>query len=367
VSRPRILLVDDQKMILLGLERMLRRMRNAWDVVLAGSGREAQGCMEDQAFDVLLSDLNMPGFGGAELLEWSRERHPGTIRIVLSGHQNKPMILASTRTAHRFLTKPCEPDVLVATLSETLEACLLPAGRGGVRQAVVGMGSLPVGPGAARGVAEQLQDPSGTVPCLQDHFLEDAGLASMVLHFVNSAFFGVPRPILNPWEAFQLLDRDSWPAIRVDPVPSELESRLQPLREKHLAQARHALAITRSEGAPVEVQNLAYIGGLLAVAGPMILAISFPERFEEAMAQPQALGVDLQQLAYHYFRLRGLPAPLLEIVGNPREPGRYRQPPSLALAAVHVASGKPDESFLSGTPFLGRVPTWQRLHVPAQG
>lgn len=350
-------------MILLGLERMLRRMRNAWDVVVAGSGREAQACMEDQAFDVLLSDLNMPGLGGAELLEWSQERHPGTIRIVLSGHQNKSMILASTRTAHRFLTKPCEPDVLVATLSETLEACQLPAGREGVRQAVVGMGSLPVGSPASRDVTNQLQDPSGVVPRLQNHFLEDAGLASRVLHLVNSSFFGVPRTILNPWEAFQLLDRENWQSIMVDPAPPELESRLQPLRETHLSRARHALAITRSEGAPVEVQDLAYIGGLLAVAGPMILAISFPERFEE----PHALGVDLQQLAYHYFRLRGLPASLLDIVGNHREPGRSPNPPSLAMAAVHVASGIPDEAFLSGSPFLGRVPAWQRLHVPAQG
>jgi CheY-like chemotaxis protein len=60
--------VDDQPLIILGLERMLRRMRGAWEVVVADSGRKAQEKMKAEAFNVLLTDLNMPGLGGVGLL-----------------------------------------------------------------------------------------------------------------------------------------------------------------------------------------------------------------------------------------------------------------------------------------------------------
>jgi hypothetical protein len=56
--------------------------------------------------------------------------------------------------------------------------------------------------------------------------------------------------------------------------------------------------------------------------------------------------------------LMGLPGPLLDIVGSYREPSRARDGASLALAAVHVASGSLDEDFLGRAGWLKRVPAW---------
>ena len=52
----------------------------------ANSGKEALEIMAHKPFDVVVSDMRMPGMSGAELLSIVREEYPNVIRIVLSGY-----------------------------------------------------------------------------------------------------------------------------------------------------------------------------------------------------------------------------------------------------------------------------------------
>jgi DNA-binding NtrC family response regulator len=80
----RILVVDDEVNIRLTLEALLRR--TGFDVVTAASGEEAVVLFEQQAFDLMLVDLKMPGMGGMEVVAAARQRQPAMAVIVLTGH-----------------------------------------------------------------------------------------------------------------------------------------------------------------------------------------------------------------------------------------------------------------------------------------
>src|SRR5438093_9696772 len=80
----RILLVDDEASIRLTLGALLER--TSYDVTSADGGEQAVQLLERQAFDLLLTDLKMPGIDGMQVVEAARQRQPDVAIIVLTGH-----------------------------------------------------------------------------------------------------------------------------------------------------------------------------------------------------------------------------------------------------------------------------------------
>ena len=117
----RVLFVDDEPHILEGYQRALRR---SFKIETAGGGEEGLhklDCLGPYA--VVVSDLRMPGTDGVQFLTAAHERHPETVRVLLTGDADlRHAIEAVNRgSLFRFLTKPCTPDVLVATLTGAVE------------------------------------------------------------------------------------------------------------------------------------------------------------------------------------------------------------------------------------------------------
>ena len=113
----RILFVDDEPMLLTGLKRSLRPMRGEWEMVFAAGGEEALAAIDRQAFDIIVTDMRMPGMDGAQLLEEVQKRSPQTLRMVLSGQSDRETILRSVNPAHQFISKPCEGGELKSRLT----------------------------------------------------------------------------------------------------------------------------------------------------------------------------------------------------------------------------------------------------------
>ena len=82
----RILFVDDEINILQGLRRLLRPFAQNWAMDFASTGDEGLAKLAATPFDVVVSDMRMPGMDGAQFLEQVRHRHPETMRIILSGY-----------------------------------------------------------------------------------------------------------------------------------------------------------------------------------------------------------------------------------------------------------------------------------------
>ncbi len=129
-SKPRILCVDDEQDLLDGLRLSLRKR---FKVTVATSGAEGLELFDeaaqsdDGAFAVVVSDMRMPGMDGARFLTAIMDRSPDTPRILLSGQADLDSTIAAINDAriYRFLTKPCDPETIIATLDEALELARL--------------------------------------------------------------------------------------------------------------------------------------------------------------------------------------------------------------------------------------------------
>src|ERR1700733_673715 len=116
----RILFVDDEPMVLSGLQRSLRLMRSEWEMVFAPGGNEALAAMDLQKFDIIVTDMRMPGMDGAQLLEEVQKRSPQSLRMILSGQSDRETILRSVNPTHQYLSKPCEGEELRSRLMRAL-------------------------------------------------------------------------------------------------------------------------------------------------------------------------------------------------------------------------------------------------------
>src|ERR1700691_3817177 len=81
----RILFVEDSELLrdLYGI--MLTRERDRWEVQTAADGESALELMKQCAFDVVASDMRMPGMDGIQLLNEVSKLYPQTSRLIISG------------------------------------------------------------------------------------------------------------------------------------------------------------------------------------------------------------------------------------------------------------------------------------------
>ena len=119
MSKPLILLTDDDPAILAVYRRRLRRH---FRLATAGSGQEAMDIMQAEMPDAVVSDLQMPVMNGISLLTEVRRLAPKAVRILLTGHPDLTHAIQAINTSEvfRLLTKPCSSDMIVATIDEGL-------------------------------------------------------------------------------------------------------------------------------------------------------------------------------------------------------------------------------------------------------
>ena len=116
----RVLCVDDEPNILVGLERSLF---GRFEVVTSNGGEAGLAAIQlGEPFDVVVSDMRMPQMDGATFLAKVREVAPDTIRILLTGHADTDSAIAAVNKGaiFRYLCKPCPKEQLVAILDEAV-------------------------------------------------------------------------------------------------------------------------------------------------------------------------------------------------------------------------------------------------------
>src|ERR1043166_167647 len=92
-------------------------MGSEWELFFVNSGPAALTLMEKNTFDVVVSDMRMPGMNGAELLSEVMQRYPQTVRFILSGFAEQQTVVECVGAAHQFLMKPCDWKTLKAALT----------------------------------------------------------------------------------------------------------------------------------------------------------------------------------------------------------------------------------------------------------
>jgi DNA-binding NtrC family response regulator len=170
--RKSILLVDDDQRVLLMLRQYFTRL--GWDVSSASDGRTGVELYERDAPDVVVTDLEMPGLSGLQVVDILRSRDPEAVVLMLTGRGDIPTAVEALKLgAETFLTKPVDLDHLGIAVERAREKARLrrrvtfDASRAPLRAdaspELAALGSAPV----MRRLAEQLRLlAAGTAPVL---------------------------------------------------------------------------------------------------------------------------------------------------------------------------------------------------------
>lgn len=133
----RLLLVDDDPLLLETLQAMLSS--EGFVVACAGSGEEAEALLRQAAppFELVLTDLVMPGRSGMDVLRTALERNPSCTVLVLSGFGSlKEATEAMDRGAYGLVNKPLQIEAFRQTLRRIVEHISLVAERDALRARV---------------------------------------------------------------------------------------------------------------------------------------------------------------------------------------------------------------------------------------
>jgi response regulator RpfG family c-di-GMP phosphodiesterase len=124
-STPSVLLVDDEPNVLNAVKRLLRPC--GYEISTAESGEAAISLLEQRSFDVVVSDMRMPGMNGAQLLAEAHQRWPSMLRILLTGYADIDSAISAINSGgiFRYISKPWNDVDLTSTLQQAISISAL--------------------------------------------------------------------------------------------------------------------------------------------------------------------------------------------------------------------------------------------------
>lgn len=384
----RILFVDDEPKILDGLRDLLRKQRKQWDMVFALGGQEALAKLAEARFDVVVSDMRMPGIDGVTLLKLVKEQYPVTARIILSGHAEREAVVAALPVAHQFLSKPCDADVLRTVVDR---ACGLQAllHDDNVRTVIGSVDHLPSVPRTYWELTQATAQPDVDLADLAKLIERDAAMTAKILQLVNSSYFGLAQRQTSVQKAVAYLGIDLLKALALTAhvfspatAPAVKGFSLEGLQDHSMRTARLAERFFTDRARAAE----AFTAAVVHDVGKIVLAMSVPGRLEEVIRksketgrmyhdlEKELLGVTHAEVGGYLLGLWGLPLTIVETVAYHHHPELVV--PTDILVAVHVANalsyppgpspdptagGRLNATFVEGSPFGSKLSEWRTI------
>lgn len=290
----RILFVDDESNIRDGMRRMLHSMRNEWEMEFTSSGDDALRILNEwknanKPFDVVISDMRMPGMDGAELLSHVKQVSPDSVRLILSGHSDTSSIMKTVGTAHQYLNKPCDPEILKRTIERAFSLRMLLRDEK-LQQLVSQIDSLPSLPAVYQEIIACLQRPSASLADIANVIGKDVAMTATLLRMVSSAFFGILKPVSTVERAVSFLGLDTLITLvlaegifRESPPLTVPGFRIENLWRHSMETASAARIIADQQGLGKTVVDDAFLAGMLHDIGALVLAQSVPDRYGEVL------------------------------------------------------------------------------------
>ncbi len=354
----RILFVDDENNILDGIRRSLYADRDRWDMQYVVGGEAALQACAASNFDVVISDMRMPGMDGATLLGHIRDRFPNTARIILSGFSDATLATRAISVAHRFLAKPCNASELhsaierVCAMQDLLSSPEL-------RKIVGAVSELPSLSSAYTDLTHALNDPKTSIRQVTEIIERDIAMSAKVLQLANSAFFGLARRVSSLQSAVSCLGVETIKNVALtsevfrvfvpDPrVPQTICDSVQ----------RHAVRTAAIAGLlPVErgTRDITTVAALLHDIGSLFLASVMPGEFCAVLAranergcklfeaEEELLGTSHAEIGAYLLGLWGIPNLAVEAIAHHHHPTRIPHSAFDSTMAVYVADLLADE------------------------
>jgi HD-like signal output (HDOD) protein/CheY-like chemotaxis protein len=349
----RILFVDDDPNILQGLQRVLRSQRDRWEVAFAQGGEAALAMLDATPFDVVVSDMRMPGMDGAALLACVREKYPEVVRFILSGQSDLNAAYRAVTVAHQVLGKPCDPGALQIAIDR---ACNLrtvlsnePLCRtiGSVRE-------LPALPRTYLELTKALGETDVALDRVARIVEQDVAIAAKLLQLVNSAFFGVSQVVTSVRRAVSFLGVDVLKSLvlSIGVVRAFEHAGVTGGFSVEQFESHAYLTAKIADMLPTArpIKDATSLAALLHDVGKLVLAAKMPAHFTRVWAaareqgrplyevEQELMGVTHAEIGAYLLGLWGLPWLVVEAVAHHHTPARVPEQGFDALAAVYIAN-----------------------------
>lgn len=371
----------------------LQDTADKWHVEFVGTVRQGLAALEKGSFDAAAVDLQAQGVDAPGLFKTMMEVSPTTLRLGLITPPERQAIQQVRAAAHQLLTKPCDAKVLKAVLARAFAAQDYLTDEN-FSKLVSGIRALPVLPNI---YTELMQELKSADPSLERAGLivaKDMGLSAKILTLVNSAFFGLGRPITHPSEAAMFLGTET---LRALVLSLQVFSQFSQVRLKEFSVEnlwKHswttgvlAKRLCEFEEADRTTTDEAFIAGLLHDLGKLVLAANMPSQLEEIIRQGRQKKITFSEQEYQMFSAShaeiggyllgkwGLSSGVVEAVAFHHRPMLARRQDFCALTAVHaantIAKKGPSECGLNPQPISkeylaaldleGRIDGWKQF------
>lgn len=349
-----ILFVDDEPNVLQGLRRMLRPMHDVWDVDTAESGQEALHKLQDHHFDIIVTDMRMPGMDGSQLLQEVMVRHPHMVRIVLSGQSDQESVMRALGHTHQYLAKPCDTATLKATVERACTLHQLLA-NDALRRIISQMKALPSLPALYTEIMKELHAEDPSIEKIGRIISRDAAMSAKILQIVNSAFFGFYKNVQNPTRAVTVLGLDKVRSLVLTiHIFSEFNHvqlkafNLNELWHHNLMVGEYSKKLAQTASSDKALADECYMAGLLHDAGKLVLMSQHPEDYAQVMirAREEQLALDMAEqdffgathaeIGAYLLGLWGLPSAIIDAIAFHHRPGQCSRQTLSPLSVVHA-------------------------------
>jgi HD-like signal output (HDOD) protein len=389
----RILFVDDESKILEGIRRMLHADRNRWEMHFTVGGAAALQACEAGTFDVVVSDMRMPGMDGATLLAQVRDRFPRSARIILSGYSELTAATRAVPVAHRYLAKPCSASDLQSTIERLCS--LQDVMRTPEILKIVGtIGELPSLSSSYTALSAAVQDPEASIEDVAKIVDRDIAMSAKVLQLVNSAFFGLARAVTKVQHAVSYLGigtvknlalaSEAFRVFVPDPrVPREICESMQ-------IHAQRTATIAAVLPVDPKLRDVTVLAALLHDVGRLVLASKMPDKFCQALAlaaerkchsfeaEEELIGTSHAEIGGYLLGLWGIPNLAVEAIAYHHHPARIPHSGLDSSLAVYLADllshqdqdkaelPESDRACLEGLGLLPQFAEFRELAVRSQ-
>jgi len=387
-----ILFVDDNENVLWGLRRRLRSACPEWDVTFVSSGAEALTVCDEHTFDVVVTDMKMPGMDGAELLKQVQNKFPDTARIILSGFSEDEAILRTLGRAHRYLAKPCDDEILINSIRQILDVRnLLP--EPSIRNIIGNIKALASPPDTYLRLVTALEDPKVNNETVAAIVASDIALTAEILKLTNSAYFSVPAKITSVSHAVRMIGTETLKSITLlmglfkgFEGPSAVSSRMQTLCRRSQQIGVAASLIAEHEKLDKEVCSLLPATGMLSHVGSLILNLNYYEKMDQVFdvmerenisiieAEKKLFGASHPEIGAYLLGLWGFADPVIQAVAHHHCPADLEGDEMTGLSALYAAQHLTRElsmpaveettidlSYIKRIGKEGQLPEWNKI------
>ncbi len=201
---PSIVLLDDEDAIVTAMTSLLRRQRYTIHPFTRGS--DAVDFLKSNKVDIIITDMRMPEMDGREFLERVSAICPETIRVMMSGYENKDTIINAIDEglAQYYVFKPWDDATLRQTIGEALK--LQEEMRSlRLKEILKSLTTLPSPPKFQTGLWSLMSGSDKPLREIVSEIEQSPALVAKLLRVANSVFFATRQSITNVQDAVKLI------------------------------------------------------------------------------------------------------------------------------------------------------------------